>query len=303
MGDIKISKYIFGVILAMSINNGLAGNCAPIPADNKDQKTIVLRRAGSYCLVKNLVREPLFDIHAGEFKSFDGSSLIFVGIDKKNDPFSEGAIKLNLFSNSVEARPVNMFGIRGDGYIRGVNVLDGVVKVVGDESVGVSLIFGGLWGAKKQILSPMTEGMEDVSLPGVQELGDSHYVVDNVRVYSGGRGIEMGGGRNVIKNSYIEVQDGNAIYMYGPNSVLEGNTIVIHEAPKGKFGAAVKMRDANGAIIRNNKIIYRKKIFGQRVADAAINILDSKGVVVKDNSIEGFEKLVRPVGETTLLTQ
>lgn len=296
-------RLVFGILLIISNNHGCAEECTHIPLKNDEQKIISLRVPGSYCLVSNLIRRPLFDIHAGEFKSFGGDSMIFVGIEEEKWSSSKGGIDLNLLSNSIEARPVNMFGVRGDGFVRNVNVHDGIVRVVGDRGKGISLAFAGLWDDNNRILSPLTRGMEDVSIPGVQELGDSYYVIDNVHVYADGRGIEMGGGRNVIRNSYIEVQSGNAIYMYGPNSILEGNTIVIHEPPKGKFGAAVKIRDADGAVIRNNKIIYKRKIFGQHLVEAAINIFDSKGVVVKDNSIEGFQKLVRPVGKTTLFAQ
>lgn len=64
---------------------------------------------------------------------------------------------------------------------------------------------------------------------------------------------------------------------------------------------AIKLRDAKGGIIRNNKIIYTGGFFNWGKAPVAINLLDSKDVLIEGNTIEGFDKIVRENGDTSYM--
>ena len=136
-------------------------------------------------------------------------------------------------------------------------------------------------------------------------------MVEKLNIQAGYRGIVLGGGNNIIRNSTIEVDAHTAIYMYGPNPIIENNTIIIHG--KGKtnpnfkedgikiLDGAIKLRDAKGGIIRNNRIIYKGGFLGFGKAPVAINLLDSKDVLIENNTIEGFKALVRQNGDTTFI--
>ena len=135
-------------------------------------------------------------------------------------------------------------------------------------------------------------------------------MVEKLNIQAGYRGIVLGGGNNIIRNSTIEVDAHTAIYMYGPNPIIENNTIIIHG--KGKtnpnfkedgikiLDGAIKLRDAKGGIIRNNRIIYKGGFLGFGKAPVAINLLDSKDVLIENNTIEGFKALVRQNGDTSI---
>ena len=128
-----------------------------------------------------------------------------------------------------------------------------------------------------------------------------HYdrsLVEAMTIRAGWRGVEMRGGGNVIRNSTIEVDGHTAIVLMGPETVIENNTIIVHGKGDAKpFDAAIKLRDAKGAIVRNNRIVY-KGLWPFGKAPAAINLLDSTDVTIEGNTVERFEKLVRSNGET-----
>jgi nitrous oxidase accessory protein NosD len=111
----------------------------------------------------------------------------------------------------------------------------------------------------------------------------------------------MSGTGNVLRNNVIEVESATAAYLYGPGSVIEGNTFIVHQT-KGEPAATLailKLRDAHGAVIRNNRFIVKGVFVGK--AEAAINLLESKNVVIEGNTIEGAKTLVRKDAASTTL--
>ena len=150
-----------------------------------------------------------------------------------------------------------------------------------------------------------------LSTPGCEDLAASKtdakrgpvyqatgYVIDTVDIRAGWRGVQMGGGGNILRNSVIEVDSSTAVVLFGPGAIIENNTIIVHgKGEHGGFDAALKLRDAHGAIIRNNKFIYRRGLFSG--ARTAINLLDSRDVLIEGNTFDGFEQPVRVHGATT----
>ena len=104
-----------------------------------------------------------------------------------------------------------------------------------------------------------------------------------------------------MRNNIIEVESATAAYLYGPGSVIEGNTFIVHQT-KGEPAATLailKLRDADGAVIRNNRFIVKGAFTGK--ADFAINLLESKNVVIEGNTIEGAKALVRKDAASTTI--
>lgn len=123
------------------------------------------------------------------------------------------------------------------------------------------------------------------------------YTAENLQIKSGGRAIIMAGSDNVVRNNTIEVDGRTAVYLYGPRSLVEGNTFIVHMDPRDKapLPAILKLRDADGSIIRNNRfIVKRSGLFRKKEEEpqAGINLLESKGVVIEGNV---FEQIAVPV--------
>lgn len=138
---------------------------------------------------------------------------------------------------------------------------------------------------------------------------ETRFTLDSLNIKSGGRGVIMTGAKNVLRNSTIEVDSDTAVYLYGPGSVVEGNTFIIHQAPDYPYPAALpaalKLRDADGAVIRNNRFIVKGGLFGmfKGQADVAINLLESRNVTIENNTVEGAKSLVRKDSMSTFAEQ
>ncbi|MFZ6688630.1 right-handed parallel beta-helix repeat-containing protein [Undibacterium sp. SXout11W] len=104
--------------------------------------------------------------------------------------------------------------------------------------------------------------------------------------------IGMKGASNIIRNSTIEITDGHAaIYLFGPNQLIENNIIIFKGKAAVESAAAIKLHQADGTIIRNNDIIIES--MGDEAPKAAISLIDSKDVVIENNRIYGINTLVK----------
>lgn len=131
---------------------------------------------------------------------------------------------------------------------------------------------------------------------------NTQHVIENMTIHAGGRAIIIAGAGNAIRNSVLEVDGDTSVLSYGPDTIIEGNTFIIHldkTNPIGEWPAALKLRHANRAIVRNNKFIVKKGLFNSSKAEFAINLSDSKDVIIEGNMIEGFDKLVRENGDSS----
>ena len=128
----------------------------------------------------------------------------------------------------------------------------------------------------------------------------TEHLIENMKVASYGvndshicpycKAIGMKGASNIIRNSTIEIIDGHAaIYLFGPNQLIENNIIIFKGKAAVESAAAIKLHQADGSIIRNNDIIIESS--GDDSPKAAISLIDSKNVLIENNRIYGIKKL------------
>ena len=310
------------VALAISIN-AVAQDCQPVlQAKQVDPKTWFIATAGKHCLKSDIVLNPLFDIHAGRFKSLAGITLLKISHPKHyidpdtnqlitNSPLDpEATTEVDLQGHTIRSKVDNVYGISQSGGIRRISVRNGVIDVPGNRN-SIGIRFGNDDGDLTVPNKPLyanresvTSGSQYEDFPSSETLDKrppsyrpANYLVEGMTIRSGWRGVEMAGGGNVLRNNTIEVDGHTAIYMYGPGCIIENNTIIVRGTSNSKpFDAAIKLRDARGAIVRNNHIIYKGGWFAK--APAAFNLLDSTNVHIEGNTIEGFANLVRVNGES-----
>lgn len=123
------------------------------------------------------------------------------------------------------------------------------------------------------------------------------HVIEKVDVRAGWLGVQMVGIGNTLRDSVIEVDSRGAIALFGPGSKIENNTIIVH----GKNDAtpddgAIVLWDANGAVIRNNRIIFKGWF---KKAPPAIRLIDSTDVQLEGNTFEGFDQRVEQIGTSS----
>lgn len=191
-----------------------------------------------------------------------------------------------------------------------VSVRNGIIKTPGPQGIGIAAAqhkTPGTGAKSPEDQRPMTRATPDrITLK--YEFSDpwnylppTNYVLESLRIESGGRGVILGGTGNVLRNNTIEVDSATAAYIYGPGAVIEGNTFIVHQAegePKAT-SAILKLRDAHGAVIRNNRFIVKGLFTGQ--AEAAVNLLESTNVTLEGNVFEGAKTLVRKDATSTTI--
>ena len=108
----------------------------------------------------------------------------------------------------------------------------------------------------------------------------------NIKIKSDKPAIMIQGAGTVIRNNVIEVDGGTAIWLGGPNALVENNTIIINGNKEPVTAdAAIRLKHGDGAIFRNNKIIIKGKANRR-----AVSTFNSAGFVFENNTIYGLDK-------------
>jgi Right handed beta helix region len=125
--------------------------------------------------------------------------------------------------------------------------------------------------------------------PGPLSYGNRKIVIENMRINADGTGVHVEGAGTVIRNNVIETNSGVGIWILGPNAVIENNTIIVHgryllerDYKHNTGDGAIRLRHGDGAIIRNNRIIF-KDIASRR----AVTTIDTGEFEFSGNTIEG----------------
>jgi hypothetical protein len=280
----------------------------------QEEQVILIKSNGKYCISEDIKVDEisLFVLSEGGFR-YRTSTAVATHVPN---------ISIDLKQHTLISQSSNTKGAQGVAIGEShTSLKNGILRVIGKQGVGVIHNASGVPHIK--VLDEKKEVMScRLSYPECEELSylnsidklppkyqDAHITIDNMNIFATYRGVQLADNHNTIRNSTIEVDDNTAIYLMGQYPVIENNTIIIHSnknkdtETQKKYniqikGGAIKLRDAQGGIIRNNRIIYKGGFFGGK-APVAINLLDSKDVLIEGNTIEGFDKLVRENGDTS----
>jgi hypothetical protein len=240
--------------------------------------------SGNHCVIHDFVQRKLRDFINGRVR---GSPTDEAGQGSVISFSEDSHSNIDLRKHLISGRPFeNTRGIGMDSKSpTHLAVHNGVIETPGPLGIGIDLA---PYIEGRQRLQELTEDR-----PAIKEVGYSRtfagiwdytpptfYTAENLQIKSGGRAIIMAGSDNVVRNNTVEV-----------------NTFIVHMDPRDKapLPAILKLRDADGSIIRNNRFIvkrgglFRKK---EEEPQAGINLLESKDVVIEGNV---FEQVAVPV--------
>lgn len=296
----------------------MAEECIELGIKDRSEKygSFGIRAAGNYCITADVSVNERYHWNHGWNRIYESSAAMGINasnvdVDLKQHTMTSKASKANA------PHGVSIFQHQNNILIK-----NGSLRAIGEQAVGVFNINTSL------LIKIPAENNKirwcRLSYPECEEMSylnsidklppqyqDAHNTIDNLKIFATYRGVQLADNHNIIRNSTIEVDDNTAIYLMGQYPVIENNTIIIHSSKSGdaetqkKYNiqikdGAIKLRDAKGGIIRNNRIIYKDGLFSGK-APVAINLLDSKDVVIEGNTIEGFDKLVRENGDTSYI--
>lgn len=280
------------------------------------EQVILIKSEGKYCISEDIKVNEISQLVLSE-GGFRYRTSTAVATHVPN-------ISIDLKQHSLISQSSNSKGAQGVaiGESR-TSLKNGIMRVIGKQGVGAihrasssKYIYlpSIVTYLKRDSCDARDSHCEDLSyLDGLEknplQYQDANITIDNMNIFATYRGVQLADNHNTIRNSTIEVDDNTAIYLMGQYPVIENNTIIIHSNKNGdtetqkKYNiqikdGAIKLRDAKGGIIRNNRIIYKGGLFSGK-APVAINLLDSKDVLIEGNTIEGFENLVRENGDTS----
>lgn len=315
MSIIKFRQPILGLGIALGIHALQVGAVEPTcmklsisdPQGAGDRAYI--DKPGSYCLRQNMLAIKVFDVHAFSYKAFSGEGLISITHpfdSKASYPRGKDSYVIDLQGHRLVAEANGMVGIENRSGGVGVTVRNGYIEAPGNSEANRGMTLRPDWLSTKagKGFCPLERvSCQDIPASATQggpPLGyaKTDYLIEDITIHAGWRGVDMGGAGNILRDSIIEVDGRVAVFQFGPGAVIENTTFIIHGKGDGKpFDAALKLRDAHGAIVRNNTFIFEGSIFAS--APAAINLLDSKDVLIEGNTFKGFEQKVRVNGDST----
>lgn len=304
-----MKQLIYSLLLLIPATQAMAQSCTAVETYRVRGGVLgAVSSPGSYCLESDLEQPVQFDIHAMTKKSTAGSVLLTVrctGSAACRQMSGADLAKIDLQGRTLQPESQDMVGIATRSWRGSVAIQNGTLRLPGsrDNNIGIDL-YSDLQplvladGTRCSLLDlpcgslPRPAGN---SIPPAYKA--SRYLVDRVNVHAGTQGIRLIGHGSTVRNSVIEVDGWRGLTLYGGQGVIEGNTIIVHaKGDVPPFAAAITLRDAEGSVLRNNRIIFKGTWL--RKAPSAIRLVDSSGVKLEGNTFEGFDELVQQAGES-----
>lgn len=263
---------------------------------------------GKYCLTTDLEQRPNFDIHSMSMKTFRGAAMLSIGrppVGTEADLAQEMGLDIHLLGHKLEATAKDMIGIKANVETARTHIHDGTIIVPGsvEPNVGIGLhtlqspraTYARLNCGQKDIAcgSATTSQVSDKAPPYTE----THNVISKVKIQAGWLGVQLVGIGNSLRNSVIEVDSRNGIAFFGPSGIIENNTIIVRgQGTVSSTDGALTLWDGNGAIVRNNRFIFKGWF---RKAPPAIRLIDSGNVQLEGNTFEGFSQVIALTGKSS----
>jgi hypothetical protein len=324
----KLFRSLLSFIAAMhlSMASSLAADtCIAINA-GKTGRALV-NKPGNYCLVRDLKIDGSYNPLVWEGVKYHSDDLVALVIAANDVAVNLGGKTIRSDAQEVLAGvqsalvntgestqlgdgPAGYRKISWDAAYRNITIRNGTINInrgsLGLMFPGSGNYYGKLIDGFPVLFWPAnTRAREcddfsiDILPPAASEYPIRHISLDTLKIHSPNCGVVVQGASTVLRNSVIETESLVGIWSFGPNAVIENNTIIVHATasdstyPASPHHAAIRLHQADGTIVRNNRIVMRTGLFSRDKGAAAIDLLDSKNVVIENNTIEGFSELLR----------
>lgn len=284
-------------VLALCAGPARAEDMACRPLVPQVNEKLVLEQGGQYCLARDLQIERRWNLPDAVSR-----------LPKESLVIAADRVTLDLQGHTIQA------GNKSRGIKIGNEIEDRNAK--GPQQI--TLRNGAL---DSEIAAGIDAGFDALSIPSDREFfGTSHWSsdytrfvewrmrarpagpsgyrqrdirIENMRIDARDRrptpdarpgAITIQGAGTVIRNCVIETNAGTAIWIFGPDAIIENNTIIVHgDAPLREADAPIRLHHADGAVIRNNRFIIKGNAH-QR----GISVFDTGPVTVENNIFYGM---------------
>jgi len=291
------------IVCTLSSYGHVDAACISIETVNPDEFMWVvvkeIKQSGEYCLTHSITTPRRSSFAEGE-RSYDGSGALTI---------SASNIVIDFHEFTLNADTKGMGGV-SSGYWKdtianqNITIRNGTLKSRTRQGIDFSRPNGSIFTdfyysvggvTKEKLLESQKNNLRE-TLGILPKSADAYqkteHLVERMKIESKLVSIGMKGASNIIRNSTIEITNGHAaIYLFGPNQLIENNIIIFKGKTAVESAAAIKLHQADGTIIRNNDIIIESK--WDDAPKAAISLIDSKDVVIENNRIYGIDNVVK----------
>lgn len=232
-----------GILLTLYVLpvNAAEPNCMRLPISDPQGAgdRAYIDEPGIYCLQRNMFATKVFDMHASSYKAFGGEGLISIThpFDSKTSyPRGKDSYVIDLQSHRLVAEANGMVGIENRSGGVGVTVRNGYIEVPGNSEANRGMTLRPDWLSTKagKGFCPL-ERASCQDIPASAKQGGpllgyakTDYLIENITIHAGWRGVDMGGAGNILRDSVIEVDGRVAVFQFGPGAVIENTTFIIH---------------------------------------------------------------------------
>ena len=180
---------------------------------------------------------------------------------------------------------------QGPGFER-LTVRNGSFISPGESGVGLDLRSNEYQRAFDEIKVQIPRGETLIS-----HFRNTAHVIERLHLEVGQAGLLIEGKNNAIRNNRIVIDADRAIIATGPNLILEDNVIEVRGiitdyAKVYGHSLPVQLIQADGAIVRNNRIRFIGSASDHR-PEAAFDVIESRDVLFENNTIEAIPALER----------
>lgn len=267
--------------------------------------------SAKHCLTMDLRQKKEFDIHAMRFLTYVGKPLLSIFCSHgETCTRSPGApmIDIDLQKHQLKADVDDMVGVHDLVASEHIFLHDGTVIVPGTRTANVGIDLQSMTSAYETYArldcrksnAYCGNGQVATISKEAPPYEATRHIVERMNVRAGRLGVQMVGIGNTLRNSVIEVDSRNAIALFGFGSIIENNTIIVHgKGTPAADDGALALWDGNGAVIRNNRFIFKGPT---RQAPPAIRLIDSSDVRLEGNTFEGFgNQVVARTGKSSFI--
>jgi hypothetical protein len=282
-------KYFLGRA-ALAVRRGAAlgitsmmfnGAHAAVPACQPLKDTalgwsVSVRASGQYCMATDL-------------KQTEASAISMLPhLASPTDPLlviKASHVDIDLDRHSLLGKRPSVYGLWVSGGYQArhfpVRVHNGRIKT----EMRPAVFMGYQWNTSNTRFSDRGVGAELSRADSIDDYVSTGFVLEDLTLEATEIAVILQGRNNVIRRCKI-IGGNSTVNLYGPGLVFEDNEIMMTASEpksKGEAPIALYLEDAEGAVVRNNRITLRGKVTGAE----AIVLKNSANVVLQNNSVNG----------------
>lgn len=322
MWNVRNLTWVSWLWVAVCVAAPANESCISVTSKDRVELTAFIDDSGHFCLGEELNQRELRDaVHSGESRGLP--SIVYLAHSDIDLDLSRRTLtSLAPVTAYIHAgaQKSNQWPYRDVGQVRNIRIRNGAISSTATDQ-GISIRgYGDLSGTwPYSIRSDLEQYTERYfKTPKYDELfskdvdktlerlrsASAHYqsrgiVLENLHIRVKRYGAVIEGGGTIVRNCVIEVDQHAALFIYGPQALIENNVLIVNGIGSSLDGdAIVRLHGGSDSVIRNNQLVL-----AGGVSRPAVSLASSRNVIMENNKLYGLENLFRALDDFSSLVQ